>query len=75
MAFAGKFKLDWVFVKPLSLTEPYAKEQPHRFAPHFGPTLKDLNEALKDRMSAHTRVMMDLPLTEPQIPSTTSGPN
>ena len=35
ISFVGKFKLDWIFVKPLSLTEPYAKDQSHRFAPHF----------------------------------------
>jgi endonuclease/exonuclease/phosphatase family metal-dependent hydrolase len=66
IAFVGKFKLDWFFVKPLSLTEPYAKEEPHRFAPHFGRTLKELNEAPTERISDHAPIMVDLPLYEPR---------
>ena len=75
IAFVGKFKLDWIFVKPFSLTEPYAKEQPHRFAPHFGRTLKELNDAVRDRISDHAPIMVDLPLGEPRLVgnSTTSG--
>jgi endonuclease/exonuclease/phosphatase family metal-dependent hydrolase len=77
IAFVGKFKLDWIFVKPPSLTEPYAKDEPHRFAPHFGRTLKDLNEALKDRISDHAPIMVDLPLVEPELVGTptTNGRN
>ncbi len=67
IAFVGKFKLDWIFVKPPKLTEPYAKEQAHRFAPHFGRTLKSLNDALKDRISDHSPIMVDLPLGEPRL--------
>jgi endonuclease/exonuclease/phosphatase family metal-dependent hydrolase len=67
IAFVGKFKLDWIFVKPPALTEPYDKGQPHRFAPHFGRTLKSLNDALKDRISDHAPIMVDLPLGEPQL--------
>jgi endonuclease/exonuclease/phosphatase family metal-dependent hydrolase len=67
IAFVGKFKLDWIFVKPPALTEPYANKQPHRFAPHFGRTLKSLNDALKDRISDHSPIMVDLPLGEPRL--------
>jgi hypothetical protein len=67
IAFVGKFKLDWIFVKPVSLTDPYDKKQPHRFAPHFGRTLKTLNEGPKDRISDHAPVMVDLPLDEPRV--------
>ena len=67
IAFVGKFKLDWIFVKPVELTEPYAKDQPHRFAPHFGRTLKLLNEAPKERISDHAPIMVDLPLREPPL--------
>ncbi len=67
ISFVGKFKLDWIFVKPLALTEPYDKGQPHRFAPHFGRTLKSLNGTLKDRISDHAPIMVDLPLGEPQL--------
>jgi endonuclease/exonuclease/phosphatase family metal-dependent hydrolase len=67
IAFVGKFKLDWVFVKPPSLTEPYSKDAPHKFAPHFGRTLKLLNEAPKDRISDHAPIMVDLPIAEPPL--------
>lgn len=66
IAFVGKFKLDWIFVRPPVLTEHDDREQPHRFAPHFGRTLKSLNDALTDRISDHTPIMVDLPLGEPQ---------
>ncbi len=67
VAFVGKFKLDWIFVKPPALTEPYAKGQPHRFAPHCGRTLKSLNDAVRDRVSDHSPIMVDLPLDEPPL--------
>jgi endonuclease/exonuclease/phosphatase family metal-dependent hydrolase len=67
IAFVGKFNVDWVFVKPPGLTDPNAKEQPHLFAPHFGLTLKSLNDALKDRISDHSPMMVDLPLSEPRL--------
>jgi endonuclease/exonuclease/phosphatase family metal-dependent hydrolase len=62
----GKFnvemKLDWFFVKPVGLTEPDDREQPHVFAPQFGRTLKALNYSLKDRISDHNPIIVDLPL-------------
>lgn len=67
IAFVGRFKLDWIFVKPPALTEPYAKDQPHRFAPHFGRTLKLLNDAPADRISDHAPIMVDLPIAEPPL--------
>ncbi len=70
IGFVGRFKLDWIFVKPPSLTEPYGEEEPHRFAPHFGRTLKSLNESMKDRISDHAPIMVDLPLAEPPFAKT-----
>lgn len=67
VAFVGKFKLDWIFVKPPALTEAYDKEGPHRFAPHFGRTLQSLNDALTERVSDHSPMMVDLPLDEPRL--------
>src|SRR4051812_9035146 len=67
IGFVGKFKLDWFFVKPPSLTDPYDTAQPHLFAPHFGRTVKDLNDAIKDRISDHSPMMVDLPLREPRF--------
>jgi endonuclease/exonuclease/phosphatase family metal-dependent hydrolase len=65
VAFVGKFKLDWIFVRPPALTEPNDESQPHRFAPHFGRTLKSLNDALQNRVSDHAPITVDLPLAEP----------
>ena len=67
IGFIGKFKLDWIFVRPPVLAQPYAKNAPHRFAPHFGRTLKSLNDALPDRVSDHSPLMVDLPLNEPRF--------
>jgi endonuclease/exonuclease/phosphatase family metal-dependent hydrolase len=68
IAFVGKFKLDWIFfVRPPAISEPYDKDGPHRFAPHFGRTLKSLNNALPDRISDHSPLMVDLPLGEPRL--------
>ena len=55
-------KLDWLFVKPVGLTDPDDDDQPFRFAPQFGRTLKTLNYALKDRISDHNALIVDLPL-------------
>jgi endonuclease/exonuclease/phosphatase family metal-dependent hydrolase len=68
----GKFniemKLDWIFVKPLNLTDPDDRDQPFVFAPQFGRTLKTLNYSLKDRISDHNPLIVDLPLkSRPQI--------
>ena len=63
----GKFKiemkLDWIFVKPLQLTDPDDRDQSYAFAPQFGRTLKTLNYSLKDRISDHNPLIVDLPLT------------
>ena len=62
----GKFniemKLDWIFVKPVNLTDPDDRDQPYLFAPQFGRTLKTLNYSLKDRISDHNPLIVDLPL-------------
>ena len=66
VAFVGKFKLDWILVRPPALMEHDDEEQPHRFAPHFGRTLKSLNDPLTDRISDHSPIVVDLPLGEPR---------
>lgn len=67
IGFIGKYKLDWIFVKPANLTKPGDLEQSFLFAPHFGRTLTDINEAVKDRISDHRPILVDLPLTEPKF--------
>lgn len=59
-----EFKLDWIFVKPVGLTEPDDRNQPFNFAPAFGRTLKALNESIKDRISDHNPITADLPLNK-----------
>lgn len=65
---AGKFKLDWFFVKPDALTDPKATDQAYRLAPHRGRTLADVNYSLEDRISDHNPILVDLPLAEPRRP-------
>lgn len=58
-------KLDWIFVKPAALTDPGDEKQPHRFAPHFGRTLAELNNAPGEGISDHHPITADLPFAEP----------
>jgi exonuclease III len=57
-------KLDWIFVRPPSLTDPDDRNQSYLFAPHLGRTLKALNYSLKDRISDHSPLIADLPFGE-----------
>ncbi len=59
-----ELKLDWIFVKPARLTDPHDRQQPYLFAPRLGRTLKVLNRGLKDRISDHNPLIVDLPLSE-----------
>ncbi len=65
--FIGKYKLDWIFVKPAKLTDPKDRKQSYRFAPHFGRTLTVVSEAVEGRISDHRPIIVDLPLAEPPI--------
>ena len=66
VGFIGKYKLDWIFVKPVRLTEPDEDDDPYQFAPHYGRTLSDINDAIEDRISDHRPILVDLPLKEPR---------
>ena len=57
-----ELKLDWIFVKPARLTDPDDTKQPYIMAPQFGRTLKALNYSLKDRISDHNPLIVDLRL-------------
>ena len=61
----GKYKLDWIFVKSY-LRDPRDADEPFRFAPHFGRTLRTLNYALESKLSDHNPMIVDLPFEEPQ---------
>jgi endonuclease/exonuclease/phosphatase family metal-dependent hydrolase len=62
--FVGKFKLDWIFVKPATLKNNSERRESYRFAPHFGRTLTAINEAVESRISDHRPLLVDLPLGE-----------
>jgi endonuclease/exonuclease/phosphatase family metal-dependent hydrolase len=61
----GKFKLDWIFVKPANLKNPTDNKESHQFAPHFGRTLGLINKVIKDNISDHHPMIVDLPLGDP----------
>ena len=63
--FIGRYKLDWIFVKPMDLNKPNDNEASYRLAPHFGRTLTKINKLLKSRISDHHPLIVDLPIAEP----------
>jgi endonuclease/exonuclease/phosphatase family metal-dependent hydrolase len=65
----GRFKLDWVFVKPF-IADPRAGGQSRLFAPQFPLTMRDLNESVDGRISDHPPLTVDLLLRD--SPSTAS---
>jgi len=65
--FLGKYKLDWIFVKPVHLFDPSDYQGSYLFAPHFGRTLDAVNQIVGGRVSDHAPIIVDLPLSEPRI--------
>jgi len=62
----GKYRLDWIFVKSY-LKDPLDATGPHRFAPHYGETMEELNTSLQTPLSDHHPNVVDLPFKEPKI--------
>jgi len=62
----GKYRLDWLFVKTL-LTDSTQKDAPYRLAPHFGETMREFNQNLREHISDHRPIVIDIPLTEPPM--------
>lgn len=69
-----EFKLDWIFIKPASLTDPEDRSQGYLFAPHYGRTLKALNKSVKDRISDHNPIIADLPFADPRAGKKSATP-
>jgi endonuclease/exonuclease/phosphatase family metal-dependent hydrolase len=65
--FIGRFKLDWIFVKPVHLFESSNYAGSYLLAPHFGRTLGAINSLVSNRISDHSPIIVDLPLAEPPI--------
>jgi endonuclease/exonuclease/phosphatase family metal-dependent hydrolase len=64
----GRYKLDWFFVKPY-IPRPRGPGMSYRFAPHFPITMRDLNDTAPDGISDHAPMTVDLPFSEPPIPT------
>lgn len=65
----GRTRLDWIFVK-----QPSEWQNSYRFAPHFGETLEMLDKGLMAPLSDHLPIIVDLPLSEPQLAPQKSTP-
>ena len=59
----GRFKLDWIFVKPYT-ENPRGDDEPWLLAPAMPRTLRELNQATPDRLSDHPPIAVDLTLSE-----------
>ncbi len=60
----GQYKLDWFFIKGYASDS----EKPggsYKFAPHYGRTLQELNEAPDIPLSDHSPITVDIPLSDP----------
>jgi endonuclease/exonuclease/phosphatase family metal-dependent hydrolase len=60
----GQYKLDWFFVKGYA-SDSEKSGGSYKFAPHYGRTLQELNEAPDVPLSDHSPITVDIPLTEP----------
>jgi endonuclease/exonuclease/phosphatase family metal-dependent hydrolase len=67
LGLAGKFRLDWIFVKGYLKDDAGAADS-YRFAPAFARTMNEANEAFNDPLSDHAAISVDLPLTQPALP-------
>lgn len=61
----AKYKLDWFFVKPLSLKDSNNKNGSYTYAPHFGRTLGLVNRAFGKKISDHDPITIDVPVGDP----------
>ena len=62
----AKYKLDWIFVKPLDLKNSNDQNGSYAYAPHFGRTLSLVNKAFGEKISDHDPVTVDIPINEPK---------
>lgn len=59
----GKYKLDWIFVKPYGYEGGKTKSgTTSPFSPHFGRTLRAIPEIIEERISDHRPIIVDLPI-------------
>ena len=67
LGVAGKFRLDWVFVKAYLKDDPKSADS-YRFAPHFARTMNEANQAFNDPLSDHAAISVDLPIVQGAAP-------
>ncbi|OGI04273.1 MAG: hypothetical protein A2Y25_09375 [Candidatus Melainabacteria bacterium GWF2_37_15] len=63
--YLGRFKLDWIFVKPCACKVVEDEDVLGRFAPFYARTLHDLNHSLCPPVSDHAPITVDLPIAPP----------
>jgi endonuclease/exonuclease/phosphatase family metal-dependent hydrolase len=63
----GRYKLDWIFVRPAELTRSNGTSEESRFAPQHGRTLQELNHSIPERVSDHNPITVDLPLADTRL--------
>ncbi len=63
----GRYRLDWLFVRSGLLHDSTDKKAPYKLAPHYGETLAEFNEYLKEKLSDHRPIVVDIPLAEPTL--------
>ena len=68
LGVAGKYRLDWVFVKAYLKDDPKSADS-YRFAPHFARTMNEANQAFDDPLSDHAAINVDLPIIQSAAPS------
>jgi endonuclease/exonuclease/phosphatase family metal-dependent hydrolase len=56
----GRYKLDWIFIRPAGLKRPNRISEESHFVPCYGRTLKDLNHGVPERISDHNPITVDL---------------
>ena len=65
----GRYKLDWIFVKPARLDKPDDTRSYSAFSCYHGRTLHAINHAIPERISDHNPITVDLPLGNPEAKS------
>ena len=63
----GRYKLDWIFIRPPELERSNRIPEESRFVPCYGRTLKELNHSIPERISDHNPITVDLPLGETRL--------
>lgn len=58
----GRYKLDWIFVRPAGTARPDEIWEEPPLTPYYGRTLPELNHSIPERISDHNPITVDLTL-------------